>query len=84
MKLFDYQTYFIATDANHVTQHRRVVTPWFYVRLRSIKYTKYLEFYSVGIGWTHCSWVQDLCLPVSHKTKQILDLVTMVFNKGKV
>lgn len=83
MKLFDYQTYYIATEANRVTQHRIVVTPWFYIRLNSIKYTKYSEFYCVGVGWTHCSWVQDLCLPVSQKTKHKLDLVTMVFNEGK-
>ncbi len=84
--MFKYQNYFLATDANHVTQHRRVVTPWFYFRLKSIRYTKVknvpvvyscIWFYMAGIysGWTDNS---DKLL--SNEIKQKLETVTAPFS----
>lgn len=38
MKYFRIESKFIADDAEHVTQYRRLVTPWFFVSLKPKKY----------------------------------------------
>lgn len=38
MKSFGIESKFIADDAEHVTEYRRFVTPWFYINLKTKAY----------------------------------------------
>ncbi len=83
--MFKYQNYFIATDANHVTQHRRVVTPWFYVRLKSIKYIKLrftdfedFTFWAIDSGKDYISSSDTIYYKSSLNDK--LEAVTLPFS----
>lgn len=61
MKYFRIESKFIADDAEHVTQYRRLVTPWFYFNLRPIKYELLKKgFVVVPFIWVsipHTGWV---------------------------
>ena len=92
--MFKYQNYFIATDANHVTQHRRFVTHWFYVRLKSVNYIKIKDhpviydmfFFSMAgvfTGWCihlGANKVEHFNLG-DNEIQQKLDMETMVFDE---
>ncbi len=86
MKLFKYENYYIATDANHVTQHRRVVTPWFYVRLKPIKYVKVKNIpiiYScclLYVNGMYSGWTDGSEKFINDKIKQKLEAVTAPFS----
>ena len=61
MKLFWIESKFIARDSHNVTQHRRLVTPWFYVKLKPLKYTfrekELLFLFTVPCRFT--GWVNE-------------------------
>ncbi len=80
--LIKYENYFIATDANHVTQHRRVVTPWFYVKLKSINYEKFHHAADMVFGlWPAYSiWFTDKSLLVEPSIIRKLETVTLPFS----
>mgnify|MGYP001558846621 CR=1 FL=1 len=90
--MFKYQNYFIATDANHVTQHRRFVTPWFYVRLKSVNYIKIKDhpviydmlFFSMAgffTGWCiHLGGNKVEHFVSDNEIKQKLETVTAPFS----
>lgn len=82
MMLIKYQNYYIATDANHVTQHRRIVTPWFYVRLKSVKYAKVKDvtYFIMGLMYRYSGWTSTRNKPLDPQTKQKLEAVTLPFS----
>ena len=84
--LIKYQNYYIATDAHHVTQHRRIVTPLFYWKLKSIKFVKHNHEpdYVFGLWGGHSVWASGDCAIMQPDLIRKLDMVTMVFNKGEI
>ena len=75
MKSFGIEYKFIADDAEHVTEHRRFVTPWFYLRLKDFEYCWLNELHYVfGIPCRFKGWknkTKGTCLSLSFDLKKI-------------
>lgn len=82
MKLFRTESYFIATDSNHVSEHRRFVTPWFYVRMKSVHYVKVSKQpqFFFGVTLYYSGWTVDNHKNITEETKQKLNELTSIFN----
>ncbi len=82
MKNFRVESYFIATDSNHVSEHRRFVTPWFYVRMKSVHYVKVsrLPQFFFGMVLYYSGWTVDTDKYIPDETKQKLNQLTSIFN----
>ena len=86
MKLFRTESYFIATDSNHVSEHRRFVTPWFYVRMKSVHYVKVKNvpvvypcmFFYMAVVYS--GWQSDTPKSLTKEKELKLDTLTSIFN----